>query len=74
MLVDLRNKEHHRQGGARRRSTRRGITVNKNTVPKETAVAVRHERHPPRNAGGYDARDEGAGDGADRLFHQPGHQ
>ena len=72
MLVDLRGTEITGKVGARRRSTEPRITVNKNTVPFEPRLAVRHQRRPHRHAGRHDARHARAGDGADRRADRTG--
>ena len=55
MLVDLRPKET--KGKATEKALdRASITCNKNGIPNDTALALRHFGHPPRHPGGHDAR------------------
>ncbi len=65
MLVDLRNKGLTGKV-AEKALDRAGITVNKNTVPRETRVAVRHERHSHRHAGRDHPWHGGTGNARDR--------
>ena len=70
MLVDVRAREHLRQGRREGASTRSRITVNKNTIPS-TPARRWSPRDPHRDAGRDDARHGRGGDGHDRRLHRP---